>query len=131
MPTATARPDDNMLISTDEFEGVILRQGDWLPTVEDVLALEKQLVTYLPQRQREFDSLQAPIVERLPTYTRQYWGVLENGRRVIAANFVCDAERFDWTEREVAVLDGGDCYFRLQYDVGAGTFSNLLVNGSA
>ena len=130
-PAATEQPDDLLLITTGEFEGVILHQGDWLPTVEDVLALEQQLITYLPQQHRAFDSLQAPIEERLPTYKRQYWGVVENGRRLISANFFCESSRYDWMEREVIVIDGGDCYFRLWYDVETGAFSNLMVNGSA
>jgi len=124
-------PARSMPVKTGEFEGVILLPGDWVPTVDEVLALEEQLLTYLPQQQRAFDSLQAPIVERLPTYKRQYWGVFENDKRLIVANFFCDASRDDWHEKVVSVLDGGDCYFRLRYDVDTGSFSNLIVNGSA
>jgi len=124
-------PARSMPVTTSEFEGVILLPGDWVPTVDQVLALEEQLVTYLPQQQHAFDSLQAPVVERLPTYKRQYWGALENEKRVIVVNLFCDALNYDWTEQEVFVLDGGDCYFRLQYDVEAGTFFNLIVNGSS
>jgi hypothetical protein len=124
-------PARSIPVKTGEFEGVILLSGDWVPAVDEILALEEQLITYLPQQQRAFDGLQAPIVERLPAYTRQYWGVLENEKRLIVANFFCDASRYDWHRREVSVLDGGDCYFRLRYDVEADTFSDLLVNGSA
>lgn len=130
-PVSPALPDENVLITTDEFEGVIFLPGDWAPTVKEVLTLEEQLVTYLPQQQHAFDSLQAPIVERLPSYKRQYWGALENEKRVIVVNLFCDAPHYDWTEQLVFVLDGGDCYFRLKYDVEAGTFFNLIVNGSA
>ena len=124
-------PARSMPVKTGEFEGVILLPGDWVPTVDEVLALEEQLVAYLPQQQRAFDSLQAPIVERLPTYKRQYWGVLENEKRLIVANFFCDTRHTEWTEREVVVIDGGDCYFRLRYDAETGTFSHLIVNGVA
>ena len=125
------RPARSIPVQTSEFEGVILLRGDWVPTSEEVLALEEQLVPYLAQERGAFDSLQAPIEERLPTYRRQYWGVLQDGRRLIVANFFCDARHTEWTEREVAVIDGGDCYFRLRYDVETGAFSHLLVNGVA
>lgn len=124
-------PARSMPVKTDEFEGVILLPGDWVPSVDEILALEEQLVTYLPQQQGAFDGLQAPIVERLSAYKRQYWGVFEKEKRLIVANFFCDASRYDWHEQEVRVIDGGDCYFRLKYDVEAGTFSDLVVNGSA
>ena len=124
-------PARSMPVKTGEFEGVILLPGDWVPSVAEILALEEQLAAYLPQQQRAFDSLQAPIVQRLPAYKRQYWRVLGNEQRLIVANFFCEASRYDWHEKEVRVIDGGDCYFRLKYDVEAGTFSDLVVNGSA
>lgn len=124
-------PARSIPVKTSEFEGVILLPGDWVPTSKEVLALEEALVTYLTQQQHAFDSSQVPIEERLPTYRRQYWGVIENNTRLIVVNFFCDASHTEWTEQEVVVLDGGDCFFRVRYDVEAGTFSNLIVNGSA
>jgi hypothetical protein len=104
----TKQPDDNILITTDEFEGIIFIDGDWVPTAEEVRALENQLVTYLPRQQHAFDGSKIPIAERLPTYKRQYWGVLKNDKRVISANFFCNAFHYDWTHQVVIVLDGGD-----------------------
>ena len=130
-PVSPALPEENVLITTDEFEGVILLPGGWVPKVEEVLALEEQLATYLPQQQHAFDSLQAPIEERLPTYKRQYWGLLKDGKRVVFANFFCNALHYDWLHQQVVVEDGGDCYFQIRYDVKTGTLSDLHVNGSA
>jgi hypothetical protein len=130
-PAGTIQPDDNILITTNEFEGVIFRDYDWVPTVEEVRILEKQLETYLPQQRDAFDGSKIPIEERLPTYKRQYWGVLKNEKRVIFANFFCNSFHYDWTEQVVIVLDGGDCYFQIQYDVETGTLFDLRVNGSA
>ena len=124
-------PARSIPVKTSEFEGVILVPRDWVPTSKVVLAVEEQLLAYLTEQQHAFDSLQAPIVERLPSYRRQYWGEIENGKKVLVANFFCDAGHYDWMEQEVVVLDGGDCFFRLRYDVEAGTFFNLIVNGSA
>lgn len=127
----TTQPDDNTLITTNEFEGVIFHDRDWVPTVEEIRTLENQLDTYLPQHRDAFDGSKLPIEERLPTYKRQYWGVLRNEKRVIFANFFCDSLHYDWRDQEVVVDDGGDCYFQIQYDVETGTFFDLYVNGSA
>ena len=124
-------PPRSFRVKTSQFEGVILLPGDWVPTDKEVLALEEQLVAYLIQQRDAFDSWQAPIEERLPNYRRQYWGVIEDGKRLIEANFFCDALHTDWTEQVVHVDDGGDCYFRVRYDPEAKTFSDLVVNGSS
>jgi len=132
-PIGPIQPDDNTLITTNEFEGVIFHDRDWVPTVEEVRTLEKQLGTYLPQHRDAFDGSNIPIEERLPTYRRQYWGILENERRVIFVNFFCNSvpTPTDWTTQEVIGIDGGDCYFKIRYDVETGTFFDLYVNGSA
>jgi hypothetical protein len=119
------------LVTTDEFEGVIFPDRDWVPTVEEVRTLEEQLGPYLSQHQAAFDASQAPIEERLPTYKRQYWGVLRGDKRVIFANFLCNPMHYEWQVQKVVVEDGGDCYFQIQYDVETGTFFDLYVNGSS
>lgn len=124
-------PRDNTLVTTDEFEGVIFRGGDWVPTVEEIRALENQLNAYLPQHQKAFDGMKKPIEERLPTYKRQYWGVLEDEKKVVFANFFCHAFDYDWMNERVFVLDGGDCYFQIRYDVETESLFDLRVNGSA
>ena len=37
----------------------------------------------------------------------------------------------EWMHWPIAVAGGGDCFFRLQYDVASGKFSNLQINGGA
>ena len=97
-PVGAIQPDDNILITTNEFEGVIFHDRDWVPTVEEVQTMEKQLVTYLSQQQDAFYGSKIPIEERLPSYKRQYWGVFKNEKRVIFANFFCNALNYDWTD---------------------------------
>lgn len=123
-------PAPSIPVKNTQFEAVILLPGDWVPSNDQVLALEERVVAYLTQQADLFDSLQAPIEERLPGYRRQYWGVLENDTQLIVANFFCNGAH-NWTERAVMVLDGGDCYFRLHYDPATGIFSDLEINGSA
>ncbi len=110
--------------------GVILKDGAWTPNAEMVTTLETRLPAYLAQQQTKFSARQAPIVERLAQYKFQYWGEMENGKRVITINAFCAAFD-DWKTQRVFVLDGGDCFFNLQYDVDSGTFFDLQVNGEA
>jgi hypothetical protein len=124
-------PPRSIPVRTGQFEGIILLPGDWVPTDKEILALEEQLVAYLIQQRGAFDSLQTPIEQRLSNYRRQYWGVIENDKKLIVANFFCDASHTDWTEQVVEAIDGGDCYFRIRYDPEAETFYDLVVNGSA
>jgi hypothetical protein len=69
----------------------------------------------------------------LPFYKRQYFGIaFEKGQHVIYANYFCDSGYFDdWQDRYIVVMDGGECFFQIQYDPSKGTFSNLQINGLA
>jgi hypothetical protein len=66
----------------------------WTPSRDDVAELEERILAYLkrtePRRSRVGWS-------DLPTYRRQYVGVMQKGRRVIWANFFCSTYRYEWT----------------------------------
>ena len=106
--------------------------GSWTPTEADVAALEEALVPFLRQAKHPWLRPDPPIWERVPQYYRQYLGVVEDGERVIFANFFCHvAEGQDWQRELVFVMDGGDCYFSLKYDPQQRRFFDLNVNGEA
>lgn len=129
--TARATPTvEHILVTGDGREGVIFPDGDWIPSTEDVRTLEGELRSYLGQNQSAFHE-PASIEERPGRYTRQYWGLLENEKKVVFINFFCDAFGMDWQHERVQVEDGGDCYFQLKYDVESGEFFDLRVNGEA
>lgn len=46
-------------------------------------------------------------------------------------NFFCTDSGMNWTYEWIFILDGGDCYFQLQFDVESSTFTELTVNGEA
>jgi hypothetical protein len=122
----------NTIIKVDEFTGVIFQNDeDWVPTTKDVFALEKQLGVYLQQKQDLFHGSTKPIKERLPEYKRQYWGVFENEKKVIFVNCFCRTSIMDWQNTKVFTLDGGDCYFKIKFDLETGTFFDLTINGEA
>ncbi|GIL15598.1 MAG: hypothetical protein BroJett039_07710 [Chloroflexota bacterium] len=109
---------------------VVLKDGAWTPEAEMIAALETRLPAYLAQNQNQFSARNAPIAERLAQYKFQYWGETPNDKRVIVVNAFC-ANFENWETERVFVLDGGDCFFNLQYDIDSGTFSALQVNGEA
>jgi hypothetical protein len=107
----------------------------WTPSLADALALEKGLPEYIRRHLSRDDRLASdkkePLWERAKTYKRQYIGVRLKGRRIVYANFFCNAFTTDWRNERVDVDDGGDCYFQVEYEVDKATFANLMVNGGA
>ena len=105
------------------------RKEYWTPTKEDVAKLEEKIEFHL----RKVSDRRSPALwSKLRDYKRQYAGIVEGGRRKIYANFFCNSAKItDWKIRPVAVEDGGDCFFQIKYDIEAGTFSDLYINGEA
>jgi hypothetical protein len=101
----------------------------WTPAKDDVRKLEEKIEFYL----RKVSDRRSPALwSKLAEYRRQYAGIIENGHKKIYANFFCKtAQIADWKTNPVAVEDGGDCFFQIKFDVEAGTFSNLYINGNA
>lgn len=112
------------------FDHVILTDGAFTPDTATIAELEAHLPAFLAQNQDKFSSFREPIVERLPAYKLQYWGELDNGKPIIHLNALCTSLN-GWQTQRVLVLDGGDCFFNLNYDPATETFSNLSVNGEA
>ena len=104
--------------------------GYWTPTEENILLLEQKLDSFLRQNSESFHR-QPPVWEQLDNYKRQYVGLTIKEKRVIFGNFFCTDTGADWEKEWVFVLDGGDCFFQLQFDLERGTFTKLTVNGEA
>jgi hypothetical protein len=145
-PSATS----NIRITTDEFDGVIFTADNtenntglifefndsiveyWTPTEEQVLELEAGVADFLDAEIPE-DHYGREILERLSYYRRQYFGIgFSEGEQLIYASYFCPDDSFDyWLEGNVAVMDGGECFFHFFYDPETGAFSNLRINGMA
>jgi hypothetical protein len=136
-PVRPAGVPDERWVAMPGVVGVIFRaeqgfQGDgteaiyWTPTREQVLAAEERLGAFL-------QTAAPQIARRLPTYRRQYVGVLNKTQRLIYLNcFTFDARTdADWGVRPVQVEDGGDAYFQVFYDIDLGEFQDLYINGEA
>ncbi len=99
-----------------------------MPTEADVVALEAALPAFL-QTNSQVKTEQ--IGEQLSAYRRQYLGLERAGKRLVFANFFCNAKGADWKETAVVVDDGGDCYFQATYNVDTDRFISLRVNGES
>jgi hypothetical protein len=100
--------------------------GTWVPTEAQAQALEGALIGYL-RGQLEA----AGVVTRgLARYRVQYIGIVRDGHQVIFGNFFCDVfDGADWRREPYIVDDGGDCFFQIEFDPAAGSFSRLMING--
>jgi len=99
----------------------------WAPSDEDLRAAEPAVLACIREAAPD-------IFARLDEYRCQYIGVIVAGGRRIYYNFVhCDADEIDedWPTEPVCVLDGGDDYFHLEYDLAARACLRFYVNGEA
>lgn len=126
----------NTVITTSSFTGVILseefiRDSDyWTPEVHDILALEENIQDYLSENESEFHSSQAPTGEALAEYYRQYYGMIQNGRKLIIGFYFCSwvLKNEEWKDGVVDASGGGDCFFYVEYDVRDEIFQDIFVN---
>lgn len=110
-------------------------ESTWLPSDEDVEAVETPLNVLLTERLAKAGSDAAP-----GDYYRQYAGLVIGGRRVIYVNGVharavepeADPARpsNDWRTRVVRICDGGPITFGVEFDPTTGQFANFAFNGS-
>ncbi len=101
----------------------------WTPTLEQVKELEGLLPEYLKSHPPMDDKPVGDVFE----YGRQYFGVTNNGQKVIYLNAFCNPSRFDpqWEEEMIQVKDGGSCYFQVYFDPARKEFIHLHYNGQA
>jgi hypothetical protein len=102
----------------------------WKPTSDDVLLIEKNIIDFLIQNSQEF-YWQPPVWQRLDEYKRQYIGLEREGRKFIFGNYFCENGDEDWRKELMFAIDGGECYFQVEFDLESGSFIRLHVNGES
>lgn len=70
----------------------------------------------------------AQIILKLSSYKRQYAGIVRGNKKIIVINFFCRSYN-KWQEEVVAIDDGGNCYFMMEYDIDKNEFVSFQVNG--
>ncbi len=119
-------------VATAEFITWLDEPADdfWTPTAAEVANFEAGLEPFLLESSGgQWDT--APIIERLPEYTRQYFGLVQNDQMLLLVNFFCDAMGSDWLEMPVVVEDGGNCYLQIIFNPEANTYLSIYVNGES
>jgi hypothetical protein len=122
--TVVASGQDTRTIKTEKINGLICTNVTdwksvvkatefWTPTKEDVLAAEDQITAYLKKNPKFH---MPDLWRKLPEYSRQYLGIVVNGHRRIFCTFFCSAD-LPLTDKPFVEFDGGECFFRVQYDV--------------
>ena len=133
-------------VNIDGIEGVIVpaEAGFYMPiseeddnvsgywTIEniDLLAIENKFENHLKS------NLNNPLWQKFRAYKRQYVGIVVEDKKRIFINFFCDPFEFpdsdvSWKNQPLVILDGGDCYFQVQYDLNSKEFMHLYINGEA
>lgn len=120
-----------VIVPKEYFQGKDPNSGNyWTITDFDFENLENRLEKYL----RNEADLQGytDLPDKFRKHSRQYVGKIEDGKKIIFINFFCWHHDFDYWKRDlVIVLDGGDCFFSLEYDIQTKKFSELWINGEA
>ena len=125
MTTATFA-QDSRTVKADTIDGLICTNFSdwkfmvnatefWTPTKEDVLATENQIEAYL-KKDSKFHT--PDLWRKLPKYKR------------IFCNFFCWSHR-PLDDKPVFVFDGGECFFRIQYDLDDKQCYDFNANGDA
>jgi hypothetical protein len=131
--SAAAQGPAGDLVTGDNFEGMILapsRSNEWRPEREDVLRLEKKLVSFVTSS--TVGGRRPPIVrpEALAKYRRLYVGLDQRGKRRIQVYLLCELK--NWPTRVSSwPRGGGACYMQATWDVASGTFVDLFVNSES
>ncbi len=124
-------------IETEKVKGIICTDAKqweftfkgkefWTPTKEQVLDAEAEIERVLKDK----PPAESPdLWQKLPLYKRQYVGIIINGHKRIFCNFYCTEEPLDC--KPVLYADGGDCFFKIEYDVEGRKVEKLEINGNA
>jgi hypothetical protein len=109
----------------------------WMPAKRQVAELEDllpaALATALQEHSRDPKHVR-DYLRQLPNLSREYGGFVVHGRKIIYLSAALlgphRTVRPDYT-RHIAVCDGGDTFFGVEYDPSTRAFSNFQFNGIA
>jgi hypothetical protein len=116
---ASAKPDDRWV----KVEG-----GSWVPTIETIAKIKEHIEPFV----RAQAKLEGRELREWRSYTFQYQGQEEHGRKFVLVNSFCvNDSRRQLNKQMVLILDGGTCFFNVKYDPKKNQFFELLINGEA
>ena len=100
--------------------------GAWDPDEAVVKNLMSDIRSYVTSEAARRDAKLAAW----DTYRFQYQGKISGKKRVVFVNGFCHVFGSERLDKEfILMLDGGPCYFSLEYDPSTRKFSSLRFNG--
>jgi len=126
--TKTAKIEGIVCKNFDAWKPVLATTEFWTPTKGDLLAAETQIQAYLKRNSTKLRT--TDLWRKLPDYKRQYVGIVVSGHKRIFCRFFCffpgplDCKTF-------RVEDGGECFFRIEYDLDDQQCYNFEANAYA
>ena len=100
----------------------------WTPTTEQALEAEREIETYLKKDSKLHS---ADLWRKLSHYQRQYVGIFINGHKRIFCNFFHRFSPGELTQTPYIAFDGGESFFRIQYDLDDKKCYGFDANGNA
>lgn len=141
-PSSSATAANSRYVKAPEYEGVVFTSWERLPSGEGSIGRDKIEGAWAVDDNAvaRAEAALAPalekvepardVVPKLAKYKRQYFGFIVGGKRRVYVNAFCIAPP-TWREQVVAVDDGGSCYFQAIFDMDAGAYVDIRVNGVA
>ena len=129
---------DDALFSANQMASEILHPHvrKFTPTHAEVDKIEFLLRTDTSELKKQFRNFYKTI-PLMASYRKQYFGYIgSNGHKIIYINsFWIDKTEPDefsyWLQTDVAVNDGGEYFWRAEYDLTEGKFISFYTNGYA
>lgn len=99
--------------------------GGWIPSTETISRINQQIEPFVTAQA----NARGRKLREWATYTFQYQGREERGRKFVFVNAFC-VNNVPWplNKRMISVSDGGSCFFNVKYDPEKNEFFDLLVN---
>ena len=102
--------------------------GSWVPSTETISRIKGQIESFV----RTQAKAGGRELHDWKTYTFQYQGQEESGKKFVFVNAFCvNDKRWKLNKKMVLVLDEGTCFFNVKYDPEENQFFGLTINGEA
>lgn len=110
-----------------------IKRERFTPNMIDINVFEKQLnqnINSLLQKHNK--SHKYNQVDKFPLYEfkRQYFGYFENSKKILLVYFICNEtiQDLEWTVKHTSVEGGGECYWRISFNLNNQQFEGLSFN---
>jgi hypothetical protein len=118
---------DSCIVSAQQASDIYGSAGRYFtPSARDIRELQATLSDFLSGQERT-----ERIVERLARYSGVFVGIREGGHRLVRASYSCVQDEPCSERIESIDLDGGDCFFQVDFNLVTRRYTYLSINGHA